>query len=276
MNYSNLFVLGLLLLTANLSMGALFSPSHVGRTSTDRLVLLWKILLLAAIQIGAWAIVLHQGGAAPTLLLAFSRATACFALVGGSGGGLAAPWGEIAPFIALNSPLYILLSLLSLTRGNATAPEAPLRTTAPPPQSSLPAGKPETVQPMAAKVSPATGASPVAEKESPKTIPLPKLAVTLTSPVSSSSNAGASQNAETTAHKTPAGPANSASVASAKTTSAPQTTSAPEPDFKPGGFRATIPKAASFNAQLSPEEELAEQMKPVGPTPPPIRFEWKN
>lgn len=274
MNYSNLFVLGLLLLTANLSMGALFSPSHVGRTSTDRLVLLWKILLLAAIQIGAWAIVLHQGGAAPTLLLAFSRATACFALVGGSGGGLAAPWGEIAPFIALNSPLYILLSLLSLTRGNATAPEAPLRTTAPPPQSSLPAGKPETVQPMAAKVSPATGASPVAEKESPKTIPLPKLAVTPTSPVSS--NAGASQNAETTAHKTPAGPANSASVASANTTSAPQTTSAPEPDFKPGGFRATIPKAASFNAQLSPEEELAEQMKPVGPTPPPIRFEWKN
>jgi hypothetical protein len=121
---------------------------------------------------------------------------------------------------------------------------------------------------MAAKVSPATGASPVAEKESPKTIPVPKLAVTLTSPVSS--NAGASQSAETTAPKTPAGPVNSAGVAPANTASSP------EPDFKPGGFRATIPKAASFNAQLSPEEELAEQMKPVGPTPPPIRFEWKN
>jgi len=268
MNYSNLFVLGLLLLTANLSMGALFSPSHVGRTSTDRLVLLWRILFLAAIQIGAWAIVLHQGGAAPTLLLAFSRATACFALVGGSGGGLAAPWGEIAPFIALNSPLYILLSLLSLTRGNASTPEAPLGTTAPPPQSSVPSEKAETAQPMAAKVSPAKATPPVAEKESPKAIPLPKLAVTLTSPVSS--NAGASQNAETTVHKTPADSVNSASVAPANTTSSP------EPDFKPGGFRATIPKATPFNAQLSPEEELAEQLKPVGPTPPPIRFEWKN
>lgn len=268
MNYSNLFVLGLLLLTANLSMGALFTPSHVGRTSADRLVLLWRILLLAAIQIGAWAIVLHQGGAAPTLLLAFSRATACFALVGGSGGGLAAPWGEIAPFIALNSPLYILLSILSLTQRYASTPEAPVGTTALPPQSTANSEKAGNVQPVASKVSSATGASPVAEKESPKTVPLPKLAVTRTSPAPG--NAGASQNAETTGHNTHSVAVNNAAVTSAKTTTSP------EPDFKPGGFRATIPKAISFNAQLSPEEELAEQMKPIGPTPPPIRFEWKH
>jgi hypothetical protein len=48
------------------------------------------------------------------------------------------------------------------------------------------------------------------------------------------------------------------------------------PELQRGGFRPTIPKANPPNAQLTPEQELLEQMKPIGPTPPPIRFEWKN
>jgi hypothetical protein len=48
------------------------------------------------------------------------------------------------------------------------------------------------------------------------------------------------------------------------------------PEQKPFGFRPTIPKVQSRLEPDSPEAELAEQMKPVGPTPPPIRFRWNE
>jgi hypothetical protein len=48
------------------------------------------------------------------------------------------------------------------------------------------------------------------------------------------------------------------------------------PEKKPFGFRPTIPKVQSKLDPDSPEAELADQMKPVGPTPPPIRFRWNE
>jgi len=237
MNSSNLFVLGLLLLTANLSLGALFAPARAGRTGADRLVLLWKLLFLAAIQIGAWAIVLYQGDASLSLAMAFSRAAACFALIGGSGGGLAGVWGEVAPFIALNGLLYIVVSVLSLLRGNSISPDAGEEL--PPP---TPSEKEQTAS---------------AKRQTPS------LSIAVGEPVSR-------QSAEMVA-----GPAlPSAPGASGGVNSAPALNR--EPELQRGGFRPTIPKAVPINVQLSPEEELAEQMKPVGPTPPPIRFEWRN
>jgi hypothetical protein len=52
--------------------------------------------------------------------------------------------------------------------------------------------------------------------------------------------------------------------------------SAPLPEQKPFGFRPTIPKVQARHEPDSPEAELADQMKPVGPTPPPIRFRWNE
>lgn len=231
MNSSNLFVLGLLLLTANLSLGALFSPARAGRSGADRLVLLWKLLFLAAIQIGAWAVVLYQGDATLSLARAFSRAAACFALIGGSGGGLPGVWGEVAPFIALNGLLYIVVSILSLSRASTSPVDAEAEFTV-----------------------------PAALKH--QTEVLDEI-----SPAPSRSEGDAS--ADKTGGKAvgdPTPPSGAALHAS----------SPKEPEFQRGGFRPTIPKAIPINVQLSPEEELAEQMKPVGPTPPPIRFEWKN
>jgi hypothetical protein len=51
---------------------------------------------------------------------------------------------------------------------------------------------------------------------------------------------------------------------------------APLPEQKPFGFRPTIPKVQARLEPDSPEAELADQMKPVGPTPPPIRFRWNE
>jgi hypothetical protein len=41
---------------------------------------------------------------------------------------------------------------------------------------------------------------------------------------------------------------------------------------KPFGFRPTIPKIQSKRETDSPEAQLEDQLKPVGPSPPPIRF----
>ncbi|MEI6872985.1 MAG: hypothetical protein WCL08_11940, partial [Verrucomicrobiota bacterium] len=39
-------------------------------------------------------------------------------------------------------------------------------------------------------------------------------------------------------------------------------------------FYPPLPKVQHSRSKLSPEEEMAEQLKPLPPTPPPIRFEW--
>jgi len=278
MNSSKLFVLGLLLLTANLSLGALFSPARAGRAEADRLLLLWKLLLLAAIQIGAWAIVLHQGGAAPTLAASFTRSAACFALIGGSGGGLAFPWGEIAPFIALNGLLFIPVALLPLLRGSAASSElegVPLAApVSPSSQEEAVSGTPLAQNPAPQKVSGAAVASAPATEAAE----FSKASAAHTAPVATESRRGAAPPASFGgAQLKAAKPEKDVPEGSAAPVSNAAIAANPAgPELQRGGLRPTIPKAHPPNPQLTPEEELLEQMKPIGPTPPPIRFQWKN
>lgn len=249
MNSSNLFVLGLLLLTANLSFAALFSPAHAGRADVDRLLLVVKLALLAAIQIGAWAIVLHQGGAAPTLIDAFTRSAACFTFVSGAKEVLNPPWGEAAAFISLNGLLFIPVTLLPWMRTSSRPLEEPLH--------SLPQREPGKAPPLDTSV--CLDKTPQHNLTSKNHTPPEATQRSVPSSLKSNSSAatGRAQTPETTA-----------------TQSSPE--HQPAKEIERGGFRPKIPKALSPNTLLSPEQELAEQMKPVGPTPPPIRFEWKN
>ena len=274
MSASNLFVLGLLLLTANLSLCALFAPSRSGNEAADRLVQLWKLLFLAMVEVGAWAIVLHQGGAAPTLLETFTRCAACFALAGGEGGGFAPPWGEMKSFMALNGLLFIPVALIPWMTG-APAPRRepdfseellqipelpPLADPTVSPEVSAPApqvgaGAPQvSVAPAVASAPPP--ADPVVAKVPDRAEP----------PVSAVVGKPASKKAD--APQPPPLPTVHAPAA------VPVTALLPEQ--KPFGFRPTIPKVQSRLEPDSPEAELAEQMKPVGPTPPPIRFRWNE
>ena len=272
MSASNLFVLGLLLLTANLSLCALFAPSRSGNEAADRLVQLWKLLFLAMVEVGAWAVVLHQGGAAPTLLETFTRCAACFALGGGEGGGFAPPWGEMKSFMALNGLLFIPVALIPWMTG-APAPKRE-------PDFSeellqipdlLPLEEPD---PLPGVVEPARQAVESVSPGGPAAVAAPVPA-----------EPGVAKVPERTEPPVPA----PADKLASKKESAPQppplpTVTAPAavpaagllPEQKPFGFRPTIPKVQSRLEPDSPEAELAEQMKPVGPTPPPIRFRWNE
>ena len=274
MSASNLFVLGLLLLTANLSLCALFAPSRSGNEAADRLVQLWKLLFLAMIEVGAWAVVLHQGGAAPTLVETFTRCAACFALGGGEGGGFAPPWGEMKSFMALNGLLFIPVALIPWMTG-APAPKRepdfseellqipdllPLVEAEPLPRAAEPALKVvESVSPgapAAAAIAAPVAAEPVVAKVPDRTEP------------PAPAPAGKPVSKKETTPQPPPLPTVTAPAA------VPATGLLPEQ--KPFGFRPTIPKVQSRLEPDSPEAELAEQMKPVGPTPPPIRFRWNE
>jgi hypothetical protein len=272
MSASNLFVLGLLLLTANLSLCALFAPSRSGNGAADRLVQLWKLLFLAMIEVGAWAVVLHEGGAAPSLLETFTRCAACFALGGGEGGGFAAPWGEMKSFMALNGLLFIPVALFPWMAGApAQAQEVdfseellqipdltPL---------TAPIAKPERSEPsreigkkVASEPTVSSGAAPRGSAEAG----LEK--------VQHGAKPSAQTATEEPAPKKEAGSQPPTLPTVVQPAAVPQ--SAPLPEQKPFGFRPTIPKVQGRLEPDSPEAELADQMKPVGPTPPPIRFRW--
>lgn len=256
MSTLNLFVLGLLLLTSNLSLCALFAPSGSGSGSAGRLLQLWKLLFLAMIEVGAWAVVLHQGGAAPSLLETFSRCAACFALAGGEGGGLAPPWDEMKSFIALNGLLFIPVTLIPWMvappprEGAADElgepfkiPDDPYPAAPHPPHSPSAPGFVRVSNSMAGTPPPQN--SGAAEDGGPDGLLAPAVeTLPLAPPPLISPHLPAADD--------PVGP--------------------PTPDQKPFGFRPTIPKVHSKKDVDSPEAALAEQMKPVGPTPPPIRF----
>jgi hypothetical protein len=274
MSASNLFVLGLLLLTANLSLCALFAPSRSGNEAADRLVQLWKLLFLAMIEVGAWAVVLHQGGAAPTLLETFTRCAACFALAGGEGGGFAPPWGELKSFIALNGLLFIPVALIPWMTGTP----APRRG----PDFSEELLQIPDLQPLP-KPHPAPGVSEPAPKAGESASPMPPASPTDSAAAPSDPSVG--KVPDRTAPPAAAG----ACKPAFKTESTPQPPPLPNvqpsgalpataqlPEQKPFGFRPTIPKVQARLDPDSPEAELAEQMKPVGPTPPPIRFRWNG
>ena len=278
MSVPNLFVLGLLLLTANLSLCALFAPSRSGNEAADRLVQLWKLLFLAMIEVGAWAVVLHQGGAAPTLVETFTRCAACFALGGGEGGGFAPPWGEMKSFMALNGLLFIPVALIPWVTGTPTQrrdpdfseellqipdcpppsePE-PLSEAGAPARNRAEGGSLEAPAPASPAASPTAPMAPMAGKVPARTEST--AAAPATDPLS---KAVSKTESEPQSQPRPNAPASAAAPAEGLT-----------PEKKPFGFRPTIPKVQSRLDPDSPEAELADQMKPVGPTPPPIRFRW--
>lgn len=272
MSASNLFVLGLLLLTANLSLCALFAPSRSGNEAADRLVQLWKLLFLAMIEVGAWAVVLHQGGAAPTLLETFTRCAACFALGGGEGGGFAPPWGEMKSFMALNGLLFIPVALIPWMTGAPALKREP--------DFSEELLQIPDLLPLA-EADPHPGVVEPARQAVESVAPGVPAAVAAPVPA----EPGVAKVPERTEPPVPA----PADKLASKKESAPQppplpTVTAPAavpaagllPEQKPFGFRPTIPKVQSRLEPDSPEAELAEQMKPVGPTPPPIRFRWNE
>jgi len=250
-NSSNLLILGLLLLTANLSFAAIFSPARSGRAGTDSLLLTAKLALLASIQIGAWAIVLHQGGAAPTLIDSFTRSAACFTFISGAKEALLPPWGETAAFISLNGLLFIPVALLPWMHGSFRSGE---NESSPPVEQKIPAVSPEN------------------------SIGNEKPALKNAAPGSHSANDAASNPIPSLRADVPSSPETRQETAQSKQSVASESAHQPQSskELERGGFRPKIPKALSPNAPLSPEQELAEQMKPVGPTPPPIRFEWRN
>lgn len=347
MSASNLFVLGLLLLTANLSFSALFAPGRPGGGFAGTLAGLCKLVLIAAVTVGAWAAVLYQGGAAPTFEETFLRSAACFVFAGGEDGGLAAPWGEMKLFIALNGLLFVPVALMSWISGGASellkprrvldlAPEEvqpfePAKVEEPVVQPSVqPQKLPPQMPPLptkrlaaredaAAAPSHSVAAAPLApsvpatqQMAAPNPKPVSKLKVSQSevpasalhkavsapeaqpapSPAATSTTAVAP--AFTAAEPTPApasavplseplaaGGSSTSPVSSTPSAQFPQSvqsTLAPsaQPEVKPFGFRAKIPQVRKPGVPLSPEEELAEQMKPVGPTPPPIRFQWRG
>jgi hypothetical protein len=291
MSASNQFVLGLLLLTANLSLCALFAPARAGNGAADRLVQLWKLLFLAMIEVGAWAIVLHEGGAAPNLQETFIRCAACFALAGGEGGGFVAPWGELKPFIALNGLLFIPVALIPWLAGATSSAREPdpaeelLQIPEIPPYPEHGpyrdfhgewAGGGQSPRGSGGDVS-----APVAPVYSKEAFPSePSGSVASQNRVARSSSdqsfvkasGGGAPVAESVDQSPPLSPVSSAPPS---TTSISGTVAVP-PEQKPFGFRPTIPKVPSKSAYESPEAELADQMKPVGPTPPPIRFRWND
>jgi hypothetical protein len=273
MSPSNLFVLGLLLLTANLSLCALFAPSQSGNGAAERLVQLWKLLFLAMIEVGAWAIVLHQGGAAPTLLETFTRCAACFALAGGADGGFAAPWGELKSFMALNGLLFIPVALIPWMSGapptehGAGLSEEPLHI---PDDLLLPGLRPVPGTFAPASPGDAFEQENVADSRSAAVSqPVQK------SPEQTVENTRSAAAAPAVRHAEPERLIQPLSISPGSPATA-GAESAPVPEQKPFGFRPTIPKVQSKTDAESPEAQLAEQMKPVGPTPPPIRFRWND
>lgn len=273
MSASNLLVLGLLLLTANLSLCALFAPSRLGGGAAERLVQLWKLLLLAVVEVGAWAIVLHEGGAASTLLETFVRCASCFVLAGGEDGGFAAPWGEMKTFIALNGLLFVPVALvpwLAGSRASQAAPpfeEEPLQI----PPIYTPPADPDPAQ--AAFDSPLPGTQP--QRPEPRSAiqpaPEPVVHTDAVPPATPSQAEPALGNLSDQAVATVLPPPLPTSTPSQAVSAA-----APAPEQKPFGFRPTIPKVQPRIDPNSPEAELADLMKPVGPTPPPIRFRWNE
>jgi hypothetical protein len=271
MSASNLLVLGLLLLTANLSLCALFAPSRVGGGAADRLVQLWKLLLLAMVEVGAWAVVLHEGGAAPTLLETFVRCASCFVLAGGEDGGFAAPWGEMKTFIALNGLLFVPVALVPWLTGNRASQTRPTFEE-----------EPFEIPPV---YTPPTDPDPApAAFDSPPSVPAPQPA---TPPAGVRPAPEPSLNKEAVSTEPPARaePEDLSARSTAAVLPPPLPSPAPSPtasdaaltpEQKPFGFRPTIPKVQPRVDPNSPEAELAEMMKPVGPTPPPIRFRWNE
>ena len=296
MNPANVFVIGLLLLTANLSLGALLAPNRPSQRLADRLVWLWWLLVLAALHVAVWALVLSQAGAVPTFSDAFVRSAACLVFMGGRDGGFLAPWGAVAPLIALNGLLFLPMVWLQLSARRTTSGE--------------PLDSHQTFEDFksfkGSRESDAERASAFEAVETDLTYglpaqatrivqppPLPEVrrAVIATEPLPSSEPT----RVEDPKHEAPPEPAPIATplpepaplaaqsipiptptpsqpLPQTVTTAAEPSLPAPAPNR--WNFHPPLPKVKYSRSQTTAEDELADQLKPLPPTPPPIRFEW--
>jgi len=291
MNSPNVLALGFLLLTANLSFGALFSPAWNVSRWEDRFLRVFQLWILATVEVAAWALVLFQGGAAADPVDALKTSLAWFTQLGWFGEPLPGPLGELSYFVAANGILFLPFTLLPLVRRKALPqPEAVV----------LPASFQNEIQTLR-KQAPVSEQPAPARKLPPKLPSLRAAEAALAAKASASESSAsavseafeAPQFLETPVELNPLGAGLSAVPAASVTAAQPEPVSAslaaqvaempgggfgagPGSELQRGGFRPKIPKAIRPDAELSPEEILAEQMKPVGPTPPPIRFGWKN
>lgn len=279
MNSPNVFVLGFLLLTANLSFGALFSPAWRESRDEDRFLRVFQLWILASVEVAAWALVLYQGGLAGDPFEALKGSLAWFVQLGWAGSPMSGPLGGLSYFIAVNGLLFIPITLLPLVRRKPL----PL-----PEEVVLPASFQSAMQ--AVKKSEPVGAQSAPGSKLPPKLPSQRAAeAALVAGETGSQTAGSAvvepdqgpRFLETPVELKPVeatAPVQQARVpvASSGTTTGGGLGAGTGPELQRGGFRPKIPKAIRPDAELSPEEILAEQMKPVGPTPPPIRFGWKN
>jgi hypothetical protein len=245
MNTTDLLVLGLLVLVANLTLSALFVPPKARPSVAEPLLRLWKLLALAFAQVMAWAVVLDQGGAADSFADAFLRAAGCFALVSGVQGTpvFAAPWNQFAGLIALNGLLFVPVTLLP-----ALFPAAP-RGSEGREAAQTPAPPTPPAVPSAAPVEPGTG---VPTETRPAAVQSSPAAETPSGPPSPPTSP-------------PAAPAATAGSAVTAASSPLVATLAPAPKPAP-------PAPSPLQSPVDAEAEYAALMRPPSPTPPPIRF----
>lgn len=250
MNTTDLLVLGLLVLIANLTLSALFVPPRARPSAAEPLVRLWKLLALAFAQIIAWGVVLDQGGAAASLSDAILRAAGCFALVSSVQGAsvFPDPWNHFAGLIALNGLLFVPVTLLpglfpaAVTQSGVADPQP---VTAAPQGSSAAAFQSSSAAAFQGSPAAASPTSPVAAA--------PVRPAVVEAPAESSPPVSSPPAATLSAAASPL-------VAELSRRPAPQPASpAPAAPARPG-------EAAD------PEAEYAALMRPLGPTPPPIRF----
>ena len=303
MNPANVFVIGLLLLTANLSLGALLAPNRPSQRLADRLVWLWWLLVLAALHVAVWALVLSQAGAVPTFSDAFLRSAACLVFMGGRDGGFLAPWGAVAPLIALNGLLFLPMVWLQLSSRRSTSGEPLDSHQTFEDFKSFKGSRESEAERASAFEAVETDLThglpaPAARIVQPPPLPEVRRAVAPAEPV----HASEPQRVEEPKHEVPPEPAAIAPLLCEPATKpvvppAPQPAAPPQPlpesapaaaaesslaaapapatpAPNPWNFHPPLPKVRYSRSQTTAEDELADQLKPLPPTPPPIRFEW--
>ena len=265
MSSPDILVLGFFLLVSNLTLCALFAPSRHGSGGAHHVMRLWKLLGLAILNIASWAIVLEQAGATEGFSESFLRTASVFALMGGyyDGAVMSEPWNALAPLIALNGLLFIPCALLPIFLPSVAAPVPDSSSAAP------------TL--AATSVAPATVETAASRKDSEASVE-----ASVSAPVGKPVVASAEKPAPAQQPVTPSPTGVPAPAAGPVLNPAASPLMAtledlPEPSFSEpaadpnqlGVYRASVPKGPA----LSPAEaEYAAQMKPLGPTPPPIRF----
>lgn len=260
MSSTDILVLGFFLLASNLTLCALFAPGRQGAGAAHHVMRLWKLLGLAMLNIASWAVVLEQAGAAKGFSESFLRTASVFALMGAyyDGAAMPEPWNALAPLIALNGLLFIPCALLPMfLPAVAAAPAA----------AGAPVADPSAAAMTPTAPAPVEHAARLKDSEAPVEKPV---AASVEKP------APARQPATPEPSEAPAPPAGAVLNPAASPLMA-TLEDLPEPSFgepaadpnQLGVYRASVPKGPA----LSPAEaEYAAQMKPLGPTPPPIRF----